>query len=454
MISRKRQSVLKDRVFIRKVMIVALPMIFQQLITSSVNLLDNLMVGQLGAAAIGAVASTNKYLMVASFGMMGIATAATIFLAQFKGAGKIKEMKESFRYAIVFSLLVVSIFVLFALAFPSAILRFFSKDQNLIQVGLKYIYIAALTMLPQSVSYSVQSSMRSVGSTKIPLASSIISLLTNGFMNYCLIFGKFGFPQLGVMGAAIGTLIARFAELIFLLIMLKKRNFDFKSRVLDIFNIPKKRIMDITKKAMPLFLNETAWAGGMAVLFKFYASPGDQALAALPIASTTSDLFFVLFSGVAVSTIVMVSHPLGSNDIDLARENGYKMVELSIYLAILFGIGLIGASFITPHFYNIDQEVFNLATNFIRIQAVFFWIYMYNAQIFFVLRSGGDTRSTLLMDAGTMWLICIPVVGIVAYFTNASPIVIYIVGQATDLIKMVIATYYFKKEKWLLNLTK
>ena len=448
----KRQSVLRDKDFIKKVLHVALPMIIQQLITSSVNLLDNLMVGQLGGAAIAAVASTNKYLMIASFGMMGIATAATIFLAQYHGARKIDKMKESFRYALIFSQIIVGIFVVIALLFPSNIIRFFSKNDELLSVALNYIPIAALTMLPQAVSYSIQSSMRSVGNTRIPLISSIISLLTNGIMNYCLIFGKFFFPELGVLGAAIGTLIARFVELAYLLIALKTNPFEFKTKVFDLFRISKDMIVNITKKALPLFMNEVAWASGMATLFKFYASPGDIALAALPIASTTADLFFVLFSGVAVATIVMVSHPLGSNDIELARENGYKMVELSIFLAIIFGIGLIGASFVTPHLYNISEEVFKLATNFIRVQAVFFWIYMYNAQIFFVLRSGGDTRSTLLMDAGTMWLICIPVVGLVAYFTNLSPIMIYIIGQLTDIIKMAIARHYFKKEKWLVNL--
>ncbi len=447
-----KNSVLRDKNFIKTVIRYALPMIIQQLITSSVNLLDNLMVGQLGGVSIAAVATTNKYLMVANFGMMGIVTAATIYLAQFSGAKNQPKMKESFRYTILSSLLLISVFVVLGFIFPRQIIRFFADNDDLVKTAMLYFPIATITTIPQAVSFSIQSSMRSVGNTRLPLISSIISLFTNGIINYILIFGKFGFPQLGVTGAAIGTLIARLVELGYLLVVLKINSFEFKTKIRNLFKVSKQLIKNITKKAIPLFLNEIAWSGGMAVLFKFYASPGETALTALPIASTTADLFFVLFSGVSVATILMISNPLGANQIDVARENGYKMLSLSLYLSVVFGIGMIIASFITPHFFNVSPEVLHLATRFIQVQALFFWIYMFNAQIFFVIRAGGDTKSTFLMDAGTMWLLNIPIVAFVAYKTNATPILIYISGQAVDIFKMIIARHFFKKEKWLNNL--
>ncbi len=448
----KGNRVLRDKKFIREVIVFALPMVLQQLITSSVNLLDNLMVGQIGGIAIAAVAATNKFVMIANFGMMGIVTAATIFLAQFSGAQKKKKMKQTFRYTLLSSLALILLFFLAGLSFPRQIIGFFADNEQMIDTAMLYLPIAALTTIPQAVSFSIQSSMRSVGNTKLPLISSVISLFTNGVLNYILIFGKLGLPALGIKGAAIGTLIARFIELIYLLIVLKLNDFAFKTKIKDLFKIPKQLVKNITIKAIPLFCNDIGWAGGMAVLFKFYSSPGETALMALPIASTTADLFFVLFSGVSVATILMISNPLGANQIDLARENGYKMLALSLYLSVLFALGMVGASFITPHFFNVNQEVFHLATGFIQVQALFFGVYMYNTQIFFVIRAGGDTKSTLLMDAGFMWLVNIPTVGMVAYFTHASPILIYIAGQTTDILKMLIARHFFKKEKWLNNL--
>ena len=447
--------VLKDRDFIKKVMVVAIPMILQQTISSSVNLLDNLMVGQLGEFAIAGVATSNKFFMISSFAMMGIIQASTIFLAQAYGAKKDELMKQSFRYGLVYSLLIIFLFSSAVWIFPEQIIQFFSTNEpGLLEAALQYIPVAALTFFPQAISFAITSSMRAVGETKIPLVASVISLSVNTIMNYVLIFGQFGFPRLGILGAAIGTLIARFLELIFLLYAMRIRPFPFSTKVKDVFNIHTKLRKAITIKAIPLLLNEIGWSAGMAMLFKFYATRGTDALAALPISSTTGDLFFVLFSGMAVATTVMVSHPLGSNDLQKARENGYKMLQLSILLALVFAVGLFTASFITPQLYNVSDEVRKMAANLIRIQGLFFFIYMHNSQSFFVIRAGGDTRSTLIMDAGFMWLINLPVVGFFAYMTNYNIFVLYIAGQITDIIKMFVASYYFRKEHWVNNLTQ
>lgn len=446
--------VLKDKAFIRKVMIVALPMIFQQLLTGSVNLLDNLMVGQLGDFAIAGVATSNRYFMISFFSMMAIGSASMIFLSQAYGAKKPEMMKQSFRYGIIYSLLITLIFSTLALLFPLQILRFFSDNEGMIESALRYMPIAALTFFPQSVSFVIQSAMRSMGKTRPPLISSILSLVINAVFNYFLIFGKFGFPQLGILGAALGTLIARFVELGYLLFVLKYNEFPFETKVTDLFKVDKELQKSITLKALPLLLNELGWSGGMAMLFKFYATRGPVTLAALPIASTTGDLFFVLMSGMAVATMVMVSHPLGANNLEEARHNGYQMVQLATFLAVLFGLGLFSASFVTPYLYNVSEEVRSLAQNIIRIQGLLFFIYMYNAQNFFVIRAGGDTRSTLIMDAGFMWGVNLVIVGFIAYFTNYNIYVLYIAGQMTDVIKMIVTTFYFRKEKWVKNLTE
>lgn len=445
--------VLKDKEFIKKVFVVALPMIFQQLLTGSVNLLDNLMVGQLGDFAIAGVATANRYFMISFFSMMAIGSSAMIFLSQAYGAKKDEMMKQSFRYGLIYTFVVTLFFSSLAWLFPKQILHFFSDNQGMIESALQYIPIATLTFFPQAVSYVIQSAMRSMGKTRAPLISSILSLITNAVFNYLLIFGKFGFPQLGIMGAALGTLIARFVELGYLLLVLKMNEFPFETKLKDIFHVDSHLQKSITLKALPLLLNELGWSGGMAMLFKFYATRGSVALAALPIANTTGDLFFVLMSGMAVATMVMVAHPLGANNLDEARHNGYQMVQLATFLAVLFGIGLFSASFFTPYLYNVSDEVRSLAQNIIRIQGVLFFIYMYNAQNFFVIRAGGDTRSTLIMDAGFMWGVNLVVVGYLAYFTKYNIYVLYIAGQVTDVLKMIVTTFYFRKEKWVKNLT-
>lgn len=449
----KYGSVLKDKEFIKKVFVVAIPMVIQQLVSSSVNLLDNLMVGQLGEFAIAGVATSNKFFMISVFAMMGLVSAATIYLAQYYGAKQEEMMKQSFRYGILFSFIITLVFSVAAWLFPREILRFFSDNEGMIESALLYIPIAALTFFPQALSFVIASSMRATGHTKQPLISSVLSLLMNAIMNYILIFGHFGFPALGIVGAALGTLIARIVELTYLVIVLKKNQFGFTTSLFDLFKIDSDLLKAITIKALPLLLNEIGWSAGMALLYKFYATRGSLVLAALPISQTTGDLFFILFAGMATATIVMVSHPLGSNDLELARQNGYKMLQLATLLSIVFGLGLFAMSFVTPYLYNVSDEVRQLAQNLIRVQGLFFFIYMYNAQSFFVIRAGGDTRSTLIMDAGFMWCVNLVTVGFLAYFTQVNVFFLFVAGQMTDIIKMLVTTYYFRKEKWVKNLT-
>lgn len=450
---KKILHLLNDRQFMKKVLFIAIPIMLQQMLTSSVNLLDNLMVGQLGDYAISGVAAANRFFSVGTFGMMGIITASSIFIAQYYGAKQHEHIQQSFRYSIVASLLVIMPFVLAGLLIPAQVAGFFNPDPQLADLVSRYMPLAALTFVPQALSLSVGSAMRSLGNTKLPLYSSVIALFANAFLNYVFIFGHFGFPELGVLGAALGTLIARFIELGFLLLMLKNNDFAFKTRIVDMFKIEKHVIKTITLRGVPLVINEILWAGGHAVLFKFYATRGTFVMSAMAILQTTSDLFFVLFAGMASATTIMVAQPLGSNKLDLAKENAWKMFAFATLLSLFFALGLFGASFIVPGLYNISDDIHHLATTMIRIQAGFFWIYMLNAQSYFTLRAGGDMMNTLILDAGFMWCVNIVVVGSLAYFTNVSIFVLFIAGQLTDIIKLMISLRFVKQERWVKNLT-
>lgn len=445
--------VLKDKKFMKKVLVVAIPMMLQQLITNSVNLLDNLMVGQLGDYAISGVATSNKFFMVGVFAMMGIVTAASIFMAQYNGAKKQKELVESFRYALVGSIVVMLPFVVAALLFPTQIISFFNKDPELVAAAKLYLPLAAITFIPQALSFTIQNAMRSLGHTKYPLMASIISVISNAFFNYTFIFGHFGAPQLGITGAALGTLIARIIELTFILVVYFRSPWPFKTNIQELLSIPMEIIKKITTKSIPLLINEIGWSGGMAMLFKFYSTRGAVAIAGMTIASTTTDLFFVLFSGMAVATNVIVAHELGADNLQVAKKYGYQLLQFAVIMSLMFAIVLFSVSFLTPHLYDVSSEVKDIAGTIIRVQGFFFWIYMFNAQVFFIIRAGGDIRSTLIMDAGYMWFVNLVVVSFVAYQTNWNIYGIYIAGQATDILKMIISGTFFRKEKWVTNMT-
>lgn len=443
-----------DKKFYMTILAVALPLMFQQLVTSSVNLVDNLMVGELGDFSLSGVAAVNKYYMIAFYGINGIMGAATVFIAQFYGAKNEEKMKESFRVSILCGLVVAIPFTLIGAIAPQFVVSFFNKEAMIVSEGAAYLAIVGFGFIPLAISLAIAGSMRAVGDTKTPLIASVTAVLTNVVFNYLLIFGHYGFPQLGVAGAAIATLMARVVESIMLVMMLAIRQYPFKTKLQELTKFSKHLLVSILKKGAPLALNEVLWASGMAMLFMFYSTRGSIVMAGHSIAGTTSDLFFTLFGGMAVATTVLVSQPLGANKLEEAKSNAYRLLTFSIFLALIFAVLLFSASFIVPNFYqNVSPESRVIASNFLKIMACFFFIYMANTECYFILRAGGDMKSTLFMDSGYMWCVNLPVVACITYLTNWPIYYIYIAGQLTDIVKLAIAFKMLKKEKWLKNLT-
>lgn len=443
-----------DKAFMKTAILVGVPLMLQQLITGSVNLVDNLMVGQLGDAAIGGVAAVNRFYIIAQYGTNGIVAAGSIFIAQYYGARNQDKMKESFRFLINISCAIMLLFFLAALFLPEAILGFFTPDPVIIQMGVYYIRLVAWSYLPIALTLCLSGAMRAVGETRIPLFVSAIAVFVNTFLNYCLIFGNFGFPELGIRGAAYATVVARIIEVGILLYFLKDRNFEFKTKVKEIFQVPITLSKKIMIKAAPLALNEILWSAGMATLFKFYSTRGAEVMSGYSISSTIGDIFFVLFGGMAAASTVLISQPLGANKLEEAKRHGYQLIGFSFILSFIFASLMFISSFYIPYLYNnVSMDALKIAEIMLRIQSVMFAIYVLNTQNYFILRAGGDTKSTLIMDSAFMWCINIPIVGVLAYFSPLSAFLLYIAGQSTDIIKLVFGYWLVRKEKWVVNLT-
>ena len=441
--------------FYLSVLAVAVPMMLEQLITNSVNLVDNLMVGTLGDAAIGSVAAVNRYYMIASYAAMGLSAAGGVFIAQYRGANEEEHMKESFRTMLLFNFLIIGLFTSAALLYPSSILSFFTRDPRIIHDGVIYLSIAAWSFLPMAVMMSVYSSMRSIGETRVPLRCSIISIFANVILNYCLIFGAFGFPRLELRGAAAATLLARLIELCASMVFLRRGNYAFKTSLADLFRIPRELGLRVLSKAAPLMLNETLWAGGMATLFKLYCVRGSDVMSGYSIACSIGDLFFMMLSGMAAAATVFISIPLGAGNKEEARENAYRLLRFSMALAVVLGIFIWLSRSLVPILYSgVSAGAQKVAADVLGVQACLFWIYMGGAQCYFTLRAGGDMRHTLIMDSGFMWAFAIPAVAFTTYCTNLPYLWPYVIGELTEIVKLIFAFRLVKREEWLVNLTE
>ncbi len=443
-----------DKEFSKIVLAIAIPLMLQQLITCSVNLIDNLMVGQLGDIAVGGVAAVNRFYIIATYGTNGLINAAAIFIAQFYGARNHEKMQQTFRFMLVSAVAIIMVFLVIGTLIPDVVVGFFTHDPQIIALGADYMQIAAFSFLPMALTLCIASSMRSIGETKLPLIASAVAVITNTSLNYCLIFGNFGFPRLGVSGAAVATLIARCLELAIILYFLKINDFEFKTSLVKVLDIPKEVASKVIAKGLPLAANEILWSMGMAALFKFYATRGTDVMSGYSICTTIGDIFFVLYAGMAAASTVLISQPFGANDLEKGRSNAYKLLGFCFCLSFVFAVLMYGSTFIIPQLYaNVSANARMVATNFLRVQSVLFWVYMFTTECYFILRSGGDTKNTLIMDSCFMWLVNIPLVGIFTYFTSIGYLGLYLVGQATDLLKLVFAYHLITKEKWVKNLT-
>lgn len=443
----------KNKVFYLSILSIAIPSMLQQLIISSVNMIDNLMVGQLGEIVIGAVASANRFYFVALFGLYGILGANAIFISQYFGAKNQQKMKETFRFSLILAFIFFTLISLAALFFPYQILAYFINHPEIINAGVSYLKIVSFSFIPLAISLTISSSMRSVGETKLPLYISILAVIINTMLNYLLIFGHFGFKSYGIKGAAIATVITRIIELVLYLIVLKIRCFEFNTSLFNIFDISKSLISIFIAKASPLVSNELLWSFGQSTLFKFYATRGSEAISAYSISSNINDVFFVLFAGMSVATTVIVSKQLGANNLVQAKENAYGLIKFSIVIGTFFSLLMFMSSYFAVNFYNVSLEAKNIAITRIRIDALFYLVMMTTAQIYFILRAGGDTISTLVVDSAYAWFFAIPIMAFFTYFTGFNIIYLFIINQLCNVLKLSISFYLLRREKWLVNLT-
>ncbi|MCK7485004.1 MAG: MATE family efflux transporter [Bacillus subtilis] len=296
----------------------------QQLLTSSVQLVDNIMVGTLGDEVLGSVAVVNQLYFVVMLIMFGTLGGAGILTSQYHGAKNIDRLKQTFRFKVLAGLILASTAWLVFTFFGEALISLFAKETTTIQSGLDYLAIARWSAFPFAINIAISNTFRETGVTKPLLYISIVAILSNAFFNYLLIFGHFGFPQLGVVGAAVATFAARLIELGLTLLLLAKRGQLLRFPLASILHIEKDVMKKIIKMAKPLMINEALWSLGQTMFFLAYSTRGETALSAMSVSSTISQLVFVTFGAIGTGVSVLVGKTLGSGQLNWPKTTPAK----------------------------------------------------------------------------------------------------------------------------------
>lgn len=432
---------------------VAVPIMLQAFVTSFVNLIDNVMIGSVGAVALTAVTVANKYYMLFNGALLGITGGGCIFISQYYGANDKKKCQEVMNIVMGIALLMGLVFMGALWIFPEWIIGLFTKTPEIMSKSLEYVEYIRYSYLPFAISMTVMASLRAVGINKVQLKVGVMAVLTNTFLNYLLIYGSLGFPRMEVKGAAIATLVARVLEATVYVIILVRNNNFFKADIKGIFLINWKLFRNMMVKAMPLTINEILYSLGQTIVFTSYMRVDEHLVASISAADTVVNIAFIIFSGLSSAVAILIGNRLGAGDLKEAKENSVKLVVFGVLVAISISIVLfISAAFI-PGIYNFEPDINQAITDILRIRSFMLPIYVINVCVFFTLRAGGDTLSTLIMDSGFLWGLMVLGSVLLSSFTSLPLTTVYLLVESCEAVKMFVAIYFFKKGRWVKNLT-
>lgn len=449
------KTMLQDKIFLSKAVRIALPVAMQGMLNTVVNLVDNLMIGSLGSTAIASVGLANKVFFVYSLLVFGVVSGSGILAAQYWGNKDVKNIRKVLGLSLLIALSASLIFLIPARINPQIMMRIFTTSEASIQMGASYLAVAALTYPFYAVTTTYVAMLRAVNQVKAPVLISCCTIFINIIFNYILIFGKFGAPAMGVVGAAIATLLARIVEASAILCVVYITKTPLACRVKELFGYSKAFLRQFFVTAAPVIANEFVWGLGTTIYSMAYGRMGDDAVAAITIATTIQDIVVVLFQGLSAATAVILGNELGAGRLKTAERYAKNFFILQFLVTVVAALGCVGIRWGVIGLYQpgISDAVAMDVSKCLLMFAFFMPVKMFNyVNIVGVLRSGGDTRMCLFIDTSGVWVIGIPLAFIGGLVLKQPIYVVYGMVMLEEVYKAIFGYWRYRKKKWLRNL--
>ena len=474
---RLRRRYLGDKAFYGAVLTLIVPVIIQNGISNFVNLLDNLMVGAVNESQMNGVSICNNLVFVFNLCIFGGMSGATIFGAQYYGAGDENGVRYSFRFSMIVGA-VVSVLALAVFAvFGSSLIRLWihpktfedaarqaeelRKAADSAKAAREYLHIVLIGLVPFAVSNAYAGILRVTGETRLPMVASIAGVLTNLCLNYILINGVGTIiPPMYARGAAIATVISRYVEMLISVVVSHERaasdaRYRFLQEAYSDFRIPKALFTKITVKTLPLLMNECLWSLGMTMLSSLYSFRGITVVNANTITSTITNLFNVVFVSMGTATSVMVGRSLGASDWEGAKDNARKIIVFEEFICVGTCLLLLALGGVLPLIYKASApESKELAARLIRVSGLTLPLSGFAHCTYFTLRAGGKTFITFLFDSVYTWIFPVPLAYALIHFTGANIVLIYFLCNSMELFKDILGYILLKKGMWIHNIVE
>lgn len=445
----------RDPEYFPEVRRIAVPIMLQQAVFSLLNLLAVVFVGQKGDAAVAAVGLAGQIAFLLNLVHFGIISGAAMFTAQFWGRGDVSNLRRVLGLCLILAISASLIFFSLAQLFPEQILSIYSNDPLVIELGASYISIYSWTFLFFAVTFSYALVMRSTGDVKTPTVISIIALSISTFLSYSLIFGKFGLPELGIQGAAVAAVIARFIECVTLLTVTYLQKSPVAASLRELLDFDTIFVKKVIRPMLPVILNELFWSLGITTYNIIYGRMGTTSYAAMNIVSTIEQVAFVIFIGISNATSVLVGNRIGAGKEEQAFIYAGRSLGLGVVGGVIVGVILQLVKGPILSLYNVSPEVIYDASRLLNVVSAFLWIRVNNMTIVVgILRAGGDTRYSLFLDGIIIWIVGVPMAYFAAFVLNLPVYYVYLFAMSEEVTKWLLGVPRYRSRKWIHNLVQ
>lgn len=442
-----------DKEYFSNIIKIGLPIGVQQLSFAALNMLGVVFVGQKGEASVAAVGLAGQLAFLLNLVHFGIISGAAMFTAQFWGRQDIPNLRRVLGLSLIISISASLIFLLLSQFFPETILRIYSEDAEVIKLGTQYIRTFSWTFLFFAVTFSFAMVMRSTGNVKLPTYVSVGALLVSTFLSYVLIFGKFGFPEVGIQGVAIAAVIARALECLALLTLIYATKSPVAGSLKELFDFDLAFVSRVIKPMLPVIINELLWSLGITTYNIIYGRMGTESIAAMNIVSSIEQVAFTLFIAIANATSVNVGNLIGAGKENKAFIYAGRSLGLGMVGGILTGLLLQILKNPILSLFNVSPEVLQNAGYVINVVSIFLWIRINNMIIVVgILRAGGDTKFSMFLDGFIIWLVGVPLAAIAAYVLHLPVYFVYLFAMSEELAKWFLGLRRWYSRKWINNL--
>lgn len=446
----------ENKRFYKLLVSLCIPIIIQNLISTSVNIIDTVMISSLGEASVASIGVANQYFFLFNMTLSGLTGGAGLFISQFFGKNDANNIKKVTGLNVLLGIILGLLFFIPAFIFPKFIIHFFSYDTEVVNLCIEYFSIIAFCYPLIAVSTVFSMGSRSVRNPKLGMICSAVALISNIILNYGLIFGNLGLPALGVRGAAIATVIARFIEFSLLIgyVYIVKKDYVLKFTIKNLKSIDKQFINTFFEKSTPILLNDSGWAIGTVLYSVAYAKAGTSAIAASQIATSTGNFFIMTAVCVAIGASIMLGNELGADNKEVAIDYAKKFSKIVFIVGTLFGILLI---LNIPTLLKMFSVSDSLAPDIIKIfviMGLLMGLKSFNTLLIIgILRSGGDTKYSLFLELGCMWLVSLPLTFIFAI--KGAPIyVLVLLTYSEEIVKFIFGVPRALSKRWVANIVK